>query len=345
MKDSLSRNHFLHAMLIALGLYILWRGRLIVLLVFIAFLFTTIVYPLVAWLKKHHWPTALAILTPIVVSLAVLGLLFYVLLPPFFDRMGDFAQGLPKFINSAARQLHLSANTSNLSGYFNNRFGGVGHFAFEVTTKVLTIIGGILTIIVLSVYWLASYETVRKELLSYFHGSTKRRLEDIWSRIELKLRHWIKAHLILNTVVGLLVWICMLLAGVPFAGLLALIAFLVEIIPTAGPLIAATPAIVLGLSQSLLKGVVVALIYIIIQQIESHILSPLLLGRTVRLHPIVIIIALLIGFEVYGILGAFIAVPVTLCISSVIDSFKGRPRGTVSVTKPFLEKTKTMLHH
>ncbi|HEX5447717.1 MAG TPA: AI-2E family transporter [Candidatus Saccharimonadales bacterium] len=319
-------NQFLQAITIGAVVFVLWEIRLIILVVFLAFLATTIIYPLVALLKKRNWPTVLAVLVPVVVLLTLFGVLLYLIIPPFADKISHFASNLPGLINEAAHKLHISANVSSLSTFVNDRFGSIGHFAVVITGKVITIIAGALTILVLTVYWLASYETVQREILSYFHGGKRRRLRDIWRRIETKMRLWIRAHLILNTIVAFLVWLSMTLLGIGFAEVLALIAFMVEIIPTAGPIIAAIPAIVLGLSFSLLKGVLVTIIYIIIQQIESHILSPLLLGKTVRLHPIIIILSLLLGYEVYGILGALIAVPVTLCISSAVDSYKEHPR-------------------
>lgn len=312
--------------LVALGLFILWRLKIIVLIIFLAFLVTTVFYPVVAWLKKHRWPTPFAILVPILFIIGLLALIFYLLLPPFLTRVADFAENLPNLINHAAGSLHLSANANSLTDSVKSRLGGLSHIVFTVTFRVLEILGGVLTILIMSIYWLVSYETVQKEILSYFHGSGRRRLKDIWRRIELKLHQWIKAHLILNTVVALLVWIGMSALGIQFAELLAFIAFLVEIIPTAGPIIAAIPAIILGVSHSLIKGVVVALVYLVIQQIESHLLSPLLLGKTVRLHPIVIIISLLLGYEIYSIIGAFIAVPVALCVSAVTDSYRKRPQ-------------------
>lgn len=326
MNFSLKNNYFLQTLIVGLVLYGLWKIKLIIILVFIAFLLSTIFYPVIALLKARRWPTALAIIVPITLIIIIVGGLFYLLLPPFLDRLADFAKSLPQLVDHASSRLHLNVKSGNFNNLISTRLGGFSHFAFAITTTAAKILAGTLTIIVLTIYWLGSYETVKKEILSYFHGKRRERLADIWSRIEIKLRHWIKAHLILNTVVALLVWITMTIEGVPFAGLLAFIAFLIEIIPTAGPIIASIPAIVLGLSESLVKGLVVAITYLVIQQIESHLLSPLLLGKTVRLHPIVIILSLLLGYEVYGILGSFISVPFALCVSAITDSFRGRPQ-------------------
>jgi len=86
--------------------------------------------------------------------------------------------------------------------------------------------------------------------------------------------------------------------------------------------LAAVPAILLGFTDSPQKAMIVAAVYIGIQQIESHLVTPLLMGRRVRLHPIVIIIAFLIGSAFLGVLGALLSVPVAIMASSVVDSFR-----------------------
>lgn len=316
------QNQVLQTVLLVALVLALWWLKFVVLIVFLAFLLATVFHPIVVGLKKRHMPTALAIILPLLLFIGLIGLMLYLLLPPFLRQVADFAHQIPGYINGAANRLHLSVNTGGLQSFITGHSGSIGNVAISATATVVKIITAALSIFVLSVYWLSSYDRVKNELLSYSRGSTRRRLEDIWRRIELKLWSWLRAHVILNTVVGAMVFISLYVLGVPFAGLMAFIAFLVEIIPTAGPIIAALPAIALGLSESLVKGAIVTAVYIIIQQIENHILAPLLLGRTVQLHPIVIIVSLLLGFEIYGIIGAFIAVPVALCVSAAVDSFK-----------------------
>lgn len=315
-------NQVLQTVFVVAVVLALWWLKFVVIVVFISFLLATVFHPIVSWLKNRRFPTAAAILVPLVGAIALISFVLYILLPPFIDQAQDFANQVPGYVNDAAARLNLSVNTSGLQDFITNRLGSIGHIALTATTTVITVVTAAISIFVLTIYWLSSYDSVKREVLSVFKGTTRRRLADIWGRIELKLWLWLRAHLILNTVIGSMVFVALYALGVPFAGLLAFIAFLVEIIPTAGPIIAAIPGIALGLSESLIKGLIVLMVYILIQQIENHILAPLLLGRTVRLHPIVIIVSLLLGFEVYGIIGALIAVPVALCVSAAVDSFK-----------------------
>ena len=322
----LREYQFLTVAAIAAGAYTVWRLRTVVLVIFLSFLITTVMFPIVALLKRRHMPTVVAVLLPVAAIIGLLGLLAYLVLPPFISSLNHFARTLPALINHAAGQLHVAINTSDLSSYITGRFGSIGRFAIMATARALALAVGAVSTLVMTIYWLGSYTAIRREILALMPAAIRQRADDIWTRTETKLRLWIRAHLVLNTVVGLLVWLSMRLLGIPFAEVLGLIAFLVEIIPTAGPIIAAVPAVLLGLSQSVLHGIFVVLLYAGIQQLENHILAPLLLGKTVRLHPLVIIIALLVGYELYGVLGALIAVPVALCISSVVDSYRNVPQ-------------------
>jgi predicted PurR-regulated permease PerM len=104
------------------------------------------------------------------------------------------------------------------------------------------------------------------------------------------------------------------LLNVKFALVLAVIIMILELVPNVGPVLAAIPAVALGFFQSPSTGFWVIILYIVIQQFENHILTPLILGRTLGINPVVVIIALLVGFNLAGIIGMILAVPVATII-------------------------------
>ncbi|HVX47903.1 MAG TPA: AI-2E family transporter [Candidatus Saccharimonadales bacterium] len=325
----IGRNQFLQALAIVAAVWLAWQLRLVLITVFIAFVLTTSLYPLVQYLKRRGLPTFLAVALPPVVFFAALGALLYLLLPPFIDHLVAFAENTPDYVTSISHQLGISVHSDNVAQTFAGKLSGFSGAAISITGRALEALAAAVAVVVLTIYWLGSYDSVRQSILELFRGKSRRRLNDIWDRVELKMRSWLRAHIILNTVVGLLVWLALTILNIPFAGLLAFIAFLVEIIPTLGPIIAGAPAVLIGLSISGTKGLLVLGAYVIIQQMENHIFSPLLLGKTVRLHPIIIIISLLIGAKLLGIIGALIAVPLTLCLSAVADSYRaGQPKAS-----------------
>jgi len=123
-------------------------------------------------------------------------------------------------------------------------------------------------------------------------------------------------------IVGLLVYLGLTLLGVKYALTLALIAGILEIVPYVGPIISAIPGIILAFLQAPVLGLLVLILYIVIQQLENYVIFPQVMKKTVGLNPIVIIIAMLIGAKLAGILGIILSVPITAAITEFVKDFK-----------------------
>ena len=106
---------------------------------------------------------------------------------------------------------------------------------------------------------------------------------------------------------------------IKYALLLGILAMMFELVPIVGPVMSAIPGIILAFAQSSTLGIGVLVFYTAVQQLESHILAPLILGKTLGLHPVTVVIALLIGGKLAGILGILLAVPVAVVIVEVLD--------------------------
>ena len=141
---------------------------------------------------------------------------------------------------------------------------------------------------------------------------------------------WLRGQLFLSFIVGLLVYIGLLILGVKYALVLALIAAILEIIPFIGPTIAAIPAILVGLTDSWIKALVVVILYFVVQQLENHIIVPKVMQKAVGLNPIVVIIVIMVGAKLGGIVGALIAVPVAAAIGVFVGDIMRDKSETIS---------------
>lgn len=319
------QNRILQALLALLAVWLLVRLREVVIIFFIAFLVTTVLHPLVEWLRRRRVPVGIAIASPLLLVVVMLGLLGYIVVPTLFTQGANFVGSLPSYLNT----LHVPGSHGNyhfdlasLEGALKNHYDTLTQALLSFTTTFVTLLVGVVTVIVVSIYWTGSYDGVKATLLTYLPRRWRARAADVWTRMERKLRLWFAAQLLLSVAVGLLVWIGAHLLGLPFPGILGIISGLFEVIPTLGPIAAALPGILLGLSQSLGKGIAALILYIVVQQLENHILAPMLLGRTVKLHPMVIIFSLLAGSILVGIIGALLAVPAALAVSAAVDSYR-----------------------
>ena len=142
---------------------------------------------------------------------------------------------------------------------------------------------------------------------------------DLWKRSEMKVGRWIQGQLLLALIVGLTVYIGLSLMGIKFALVLGIVAMALEIVPIVGPVIAAIPAIFLAFLQDPGLGLWVIVFYVAVQQLENHLLVPVVLGKTTGLNPVVVIMALLVGNQLAGISGMILSVPVATVIVEMLE--------------------------
>ncbi|WP_054635531.1 AI-2E family transporter [Thalassobacillus sp. C254] len=139
--------------------------------------------------------------------------------------------------------------------------------------------------------------------------------------VDEALGGYIKGQVLVALAIGLITTSALWLIGVPFPVLLGIFAALMELIPYFGAFLGAIPALLVAATVSFRVLIITSITLLIIQQIEGNLLSPLIVGKSVHLHPLLIIFALLLGFEVAGVLGLILAVPVFVIISKVIRAF------------------------
>ncbi len=318
---------------IVLALIALWHLRLVALIVLIAFMLTIIILPFVRILHRYKLPSFIAVLTPLLAFVGLLtGIGFYIA-PSLAQELPKFFGELPSLFGRFPIVEALGIEEQDFRQIVRERFTDIGSLALLISVTLAQAFGVLLTILVLTMYWLRGYDPIKKTLVSYVPKEYQVRAEDIWLRAEVKLSRWFLGQMLISSAVGVTVWLAMLAIGVPFAGVLGIIAALLEIIPLIGPILASVPAILFGLSESFEFGLIVTAVYIIIQQLESQILSPLLMGRAVHLHPIVVLVSFLIGTILYGILGGLLAVPMALLVSAGVDSFRNEKISSEEVAR------------
>jgi predicted PurR-regulated permease PerM len=141
----------------------------------------------------------------------------------------------------------------------------------------------------------------------------------IYERSVKKIGAWFRSQLLLSIIVGGLVLVTLLLLDVRYAFLIAVLTAVFELMPFIGPIISGSVAILAALTTSPELALYVLIAFVVIHQIENHVLVPLLVGRGVGLHPVIVIIALLIGAEIGGLLGVIISVPAAVVFQEIVE--------------------------
>lgn len=338
---------------VGLLLFIVFLLRELVLVTLTAVVIAAAVAPVVRRLVNFRVPRVLAVLaiySGVIIGLAVI---FYFLLLPLVADTLVFIQRLPEYMEEweswnplreggswveaypALRDLTTGFDLADQAGRIQDSLRGLG---VGFAGVLVTLFGGVLNFILIIV--LSFYLVVRKNgVEDFLRLITPVRYEnyalDLWGRAEQKIGRWLQGQLVLAVIVGLLVFLTLTLLGVPHALLLAVLAGLLELIPIFGPIVAAVPAILVALVMED-GGVTMALVvtgaYIVIQQIESQLLHPLVVHKAVGLSPIIAILSLVAGYQLAGFLGVLLAVPVSAAVMEFLnDVRKNKHSGSSSV--------------
>ena len=318
--------------LILLFFVFLYLLRDIIMILLFAVIIASAVTPFANWLDQKKFPRLLGVLL-LYLSLFVLALFLLSLVVPFVTgETNQLIKDLPNFVDRVSVSLEKAQESSSrYVDFFNEMLNLLDTFSSYLQASsrsafsfVISIFGGLfsfLAIIVISFY----LSVMRGGIESFIRSVVPREYEasvlNIWRRSEIKVGRWLQGQLLLALMVGLAVYVVLSLLGVKFALLLGILAMVLELVPNVGPVLAAVPAVILAFTQSPTLGLWVVLAYLIIQQLENHILVPVVVGRTVGLNPVVVILALLIGFKLAGILGMILSVPLAAIIVEILDEF------------------------
>ncbi|MCF7843577.1 AI-2E family transporter [Candidatus Gracilibacteria bacterium] len=257
----------------------------------------------------------------LVISVCAVAFLF---IPPLADDFARFIKVIPQLLNSVnifgndMGFKDLSAMISNLSQDIsrgqiltilkNSIFGASGFFA--TTSVVIQGAFNFILTFVLAFYLSLEERGVQKFLRILVPRKHEEYVEDLWMRAQKKIGLWMQGQLLLSLLVSLLVYVPSLLLGLPYASLLAVLAFVGELIPMVGLTLAMVPALFLAWTHGGLHLLwVTGLIYFIISQVESHILYPKIMSKMVGVPSVVVIIAIVVGAKIAGLWGVLLAVP------------------------------------
>jgi predicted PurR-regulated permease PerM len=330
---------------VMVGVYLLWRIQEVLLLMFLAILLTTAVEPIVNRLRRGPFTRGSGVLVVYTAIIAVLALAAYAVVPGLVVEASTFADTFPDRIDVLRR----GAATLQPAPLRDATIGALDRLRESVQTPAapagdqIVAVGAtaaqtliaFVTVFVLAFYWLVERASIKRTLLRIVPAHRARAVNTVWLEIEEKLGGWVRGQLILMLVVGALAGMTYFLVGLPNPVLLAVAAGLFEIIPMIGPFLAFTPAVLVALVTDPSKALIVVVAAIVIQQIEGNILVPRVMRHTVGVSPLTVLLGILIGSALYGLPGAFLAVPIAAGVQVILahvlqveDSSQAQEHGT-----------------
>lgn len=313
---------------VLLSLVLVYLLRDVIMILFFGIMIASAVSPFANWMESKKIPRLLGVIVLYVVFFGLVGFFLSLVIPVISLEINQLAQSLPRIfagVNSALETAQSSGYLSFVND-IQSLLDSFSQFLRVSSTSILNLIvnifGGIISfiaIIIISFY----FSFMKQGVSSFFRSVLPDKYEEyvisLWKRAELKVGRWFQGQLLLALSVGLVVFVGLSLFNVKYALLLGITAMVFEIVPIVGPVISAIPAVLFAFAQSTSLGVGVLVFYIVVQQLENHVLTPLILGKTLGLNPVTVVIALLIGGKLAGILGVLLAVPVAVVIVEIIE--------------------------
>lgn len=334
-----------------IGVYVAFKLRGLILVLLTAVVIASVVEPGVKWFIARKVPRiASVIIMYVLIAIIVAGTISFVL-PPLFTETVAAINGLPKYVKTIDVLAPFHDNW--LSGFetlFPNLPAtiSIGDLAAQITDLVSNFSGGLFdtvsnffggVISFILVIVLSFYLSVRDDGVGEFLGiitpiEYEPYVRGLWRRSQNKIGRWMQGQLLLGLGIGLLTYIGLLIVNVPHPFLLAFVAGIFEIIPVVGLIISVIPAFFLAfLDGGLGLGLIVLAIYLFIQQIESHIVYPIVVKKIIGVPPLLVIVALVAGAELAGLVGALLAVPISVALMEYLDDFEKRKRIGVAQVK------------
>ncbi|MEZ4499890.1 MAG: AI-2E family transporter [Thermomicrobiales bacterium] len=323
---SLSPASLLIVILIA---YFMIEVKAVLVLIVLSFLFATIIERPVNRLQRRHLPRALSILAVYAIILTVLSAATYLLVPTIAEEADRFRTEAPESLRQLQRDWRTSDNgilrgpgadgLQSLITAIQKPPDIPQEYAIPVITGITGGVIGFVTIFVITFYYLMEKPFTQRIILMQLKPESALRVGRIWADVEQQLGRWMRGQLSLMFIIGIASTIAYGILDVRFWPALGLIAGITEAIPIIGPWLGGIPAVAVAMTQSWEKALMVAGVAVAIQLTENWILVPRVMKGAVGLTPLTVFLAILVGTEFMGVVGALLSIPIAAAIQVIVS--------------------------
>jgi predicted PurR-regulated permease PerM len=317
-------------LLVAAVLWVIYASRGVVAWILVAVFLAIALNPAVEYLERRGIRRGRAALLVFLLSFVVIAGLSYLLIPPLVDQIREFVDAVPDLIDD------LTAGEGPL-GFLQSEYqivdriraaieergvGGVLGFtqpALAVAQSLFTAVVGVVTIAFLTLFLLLDGKRLYGRFLSLLPDRSRPRWERTGTGISKTVGGYVTGNILISIIAGVLATPVIYGLGVPFAISLGVVVAIFDLVPLAGATIAAVIVVLVALvTEGWVVALILGIFFLVYQQFENHVLQPLIYGRTVRISPVIVLIAILIGADLAGVLGALFAIPIAGAIQVIV---------------------------
>ena len=303
--------------------------------IFIGLIIAWLLDPLVKWLQGKKIPRIGACIIVYLLFLALLFLILALLVPAMGSQIKDFVSGLPSLIKDF--QSYVSDFTKNLSHTFDYDFSSIKdalyraieEFGINLSTRLPNMAIGLVSSVVsggvsfflglmIGFYMLFDFDKLNRTFISWLPRRWRKGASELCVRLNESLRSYVQGLLLVMTLVFITQGIGLTLSGIKAPLVFAFFCALTDIIPYFGPYIGAIPIVLVGFTMDPIVGICCVISIIVVQLLENNFYQPLIMGHTMKLHPVTIMLGLLIFQHFFGIIGMIVATPVIAAFKIVL---------------------------
>jgi len=329
MRITLTTATLVKFIVVLFCLYFAYLIQDILAILFVSIILSSAIDPWVDWMQKKGLPRALGISLIYLALLSLISVMFYLIIPPMIIQFNQLLADFPTYVNRLNEFLSNLKTFTASHGWLDQIKNSIGasmtslqSAAGGVFSTIYNIVGSFFSLIIIMVitfYMVVEENAIRKLIWSLTPEGKQQHVMELFNRMQQKMGLWLRGQLILCLIIFVITYAGLLAMGVKYALILALIAGFTEFIPYLGPLLGAVPAVFLAFSQSPTLAFFVAILYVVIQQVENNLLVPKIMEKAVGMNPIISIVVLMIGFSIGGIMGALLSIPVATAALVIFD--------------------------
>jgi len=316
--------------------YILFSVREILIWFIFALTISVLFNPAVNFLQNRKIPRGLAVVLIYVIVFGLLSLLIYLVVPLLISEIQVFLESFPQYfekISPLLRGFGFQA-FENLESFLKALGSSLEGMAENIFSVLFTIFGGVFTtlfVIITAIFLSLEEKAVERGLILLFPKNYETQVMNVWQKCQKKVSGWFGARILACLFVGFASYIAFLIFNVKYPFTLALFAGVFNFIPYIGPLLTGVVLFLLIFPTEVFKGILVLITFTLIQQVENSILSPILMKKFVGLPPALVLVSLVVGGQLWGFLGAILAVPLFGILFEFLKEFLQKRRDGKSI--------------
>jgi predicted PurR-regulated permease PerM len=315
-------------------------------LLIVAAFFATVLTPAVDFfVRRLGLPRSISTLVVFVLGLVGLAALLAAFINPIVREVNGFVDDFPQFVENAregrgpigrlVQRYDIDTYIEENQEQWQRSLRNAGAPALDIVRSVASGVFAFVTILVLTFLMVLEGPRITQTGMKVLADRHRERVRVVAADCAKAVTGYMAGNLLISVVAGLSTFVFLTIVGVPFAGVLGLWVAFADLIPLVGATLGAIPTVGVAFLSSPGRGIAALLFYVVYQQIENHLLQPTIMSRTVDLNPLAVLVSVLVGVELFGILGALLAIPVAgilqVVVRNIYDERQGEFKDTPSV--------------